>query len=62
MQQHFIPNDATGADLERKAADAEEKASNESEPLAAEFREEAKLLLVERFLHCCSLCGANVTR
>jgi hypothetical protein len=32
MQQHFIPGDTTVADLERKAADAEEKASNESEP------------------------------
>jgi hypothetical protein len=30
--QHFIPKDATVADLERKAADAEQKASNESEP------------------------------
>ena len=38
MQQHFIPHDATVAELERKAADAEEKASNESEPRAAELR------------------------
>jgi len=43
MQQHFIPHDATVAELERKAVDAEEKASNESEPRAAELREEAKL-------------------
>ena len=27
MQQHFIPPDATVAELERKAADAEEKAT-----------------------------------
>ena len=43
MEQHFIPRDATVAELERKAADAEEKASNESEPRATELREEAKL-------------------
>jgi hypothetical protein len=43
MEQQFIPRDATVAELERKAADAEEKASNESEPRATELREEAKL-------------------
>ncbi len=43
MKQHFIPRDATVADLERKAADAEEKAVNEPEPRATELREEAKL-------------------
>jgi hypothetical protein len=43
MQPHFIPQDATVTDLERKAADAEEKATNESEPRAAALREEAKL-------------------
>jgi hypothetical protein len=43
MQLHFIPQDATVAELERKAADAEGKATNESEPRAAESREEAKL-------------------
>ena len=43
MQQHFITPAATVAELERKAADAEGKANNEPEPLAAELREEAKL-------------------
>ena len=43
MQQHFIPRDTTVAELERKAADAEERATKESESRAAELREEAKL-------------------
>ena len=41
MKHHFIPRDATVAELERKAADAEEKAANEPEPRAAELREKA---------------------
>jgi hypothetical protein len=43
MKQLFIPRDATVAEMERKAAVAEEKASKESEPRATELREEAKL-------------------
>jgi hypothetical protein len=43
MQQHIIPPDTTIAELERKAADAEEKATSESERRAAELREEARL-------------------
>ena len=43
MQQRFIPRDPTIAELERKAADAQEKATSESEPRAAELGEEAKL-------------------
>jgi hypothetical protein len=43
MQRHFIPRDMTVADLERKAADAEEKATKQPEPGAAELREQAKL-------------------
>ena len=43
QQRHFIPREATVAELEGKAADAEEKATNESEPHATELREEAKL-------------------
>jgi hypothetical protein len=43
MQWHFIPRDPTIAELERKAANAEENATSESEPLAAELREQAKL-------------------
>jgi hypothetical protein len=43
MKQHFIPPDATVADLERKAAECDQKAANEEEPLATELREEAKL-------------------
>jgi hypothetical protein len=43
MKQHFIPADATVADLERKAAESDQKAANEEEPLATELREEAKL-------------------
>ena len=42
-KQHFIPRDATLADLEKKAADPELKAANESEPRATELRDEAKL-------------------
>jgi hypothetical protein len=43
MKQHFIPREVTVAELERKAADAEQKAVNESEPHAAELRDQAKL-------------------
>ena len=43
VTEHFIPRDATVAELERKAVDAEERAANESEPRAKELREEAKL-------------------
>ena len=42
MKQHFIPRDTAVAELEHKATDAEEKAAKESEPRAAELREEAK--------------------
>ena len=38
MKQHFIARDATVAELEQKAADAEQKATNESEPRATELR------------------------
>ncbi len=43
MKQHFSQRDATVAELERKAVDAEEKAANEPEPRATKLREEAKL-------------------
>jgi hypothetical protein len=43
MQQHFIPPDATVAELEQKAADADGKANSEPEARAAELREQAKL-------------------
>jgi hypothetical protein len=43
MQQHFIPRSVSVAELERKAAEAEEKATRESEPRAAELQQEAKL-------------------
>jgi hypothetical protein len=43
MKQHFLPRDATVAELEEKAADCEKKAANEPEPRATELREEAKL-------------------
>jgi hypothetical protein len=43
MEQHFIPRDATIAELGRKAADAEERSVKEPEPRATELREEAKL-------------------
>jgi hypothetical protein len=42
-QKHFISRDATVEELERKAADAEEEATKEPEPRAAELRGEAKL-------------------
>ena len=38
MKQHFIPRDATVAELEQKAADAEQQATNESKPRATELR------------------------
>jgi hypothetical protein len=41
--QHFIPREATVAELEYKAAETERKAANESEPRATELREQAKL-------------------
>jgi hypothetical protein len=43
MKQHFIPRDATVAELERKASDAEKKSANEPEPRPTELRGEAKL-------------------
>jgi hypothetical protein len=43
MKQHFIPRDATVAELEQKAAEAEQTAAKEWEPRATELREEAKL-------------------
>jgi len=39
----LIPVDATVADLEKKAADCEEKATQEAEPEATRLREEAML-------------------
>jgi hypothetical protein len=43
MNRQFLPRDATVADLERKAAECEEKASSEKEPRATELRDEATL-------------------
>jgi hypothetical protein len=43
MRSDFIPPDATIAELERKAADCEQKAAKTEDPQAAELREEAKL-------------------
>jgi hypothetical protein len=43
MKQHFIPRDATVADLERKAGECEQQPANEQEPRATELREEEKL-------------------
>jgi hypothetical protein len=43
MKQHFIPRDATVAELERKATECERKAASEQEPRATELRDEAKL-------------------
>lgn len=42
MKQHFIPRDAL-AELERKAAHAEQESAKQPEPRATELREEAKL-------------------
>jgi hypothetical protein len=43
MNRTFIPADATLAELQKKAADCEERATQEREPLATALREEAKL-------------------
>jgi hypothetical protein len=43
MKQHFIPRDPTVADLERKAANAEEQSAKQPEPRATELLEETKL-------------------
>jgi len=43
MNHTFIPADATLAELEKKAADCEQRATQEQEPLAIALREEAKL-------------------
>jgi hypothetical protein len=43
MKQHFIPPDATVAELRQKADDCETRAKQESEPKASELREQAKL-------------------
>jgi hypothetical protein len=43
MKQPFIPRDETVSELQRKAADAEEKAANEVEPWATELQEKAKM-------------------
>jgi hypothetical protein len=39
----LIPADATVAELEKKAADCEDKAKREAEPAATKLREEALL-------------------
>jgi hypothetical protein len=43
MKQQVIPRDATVAELEQKANDAEKESANEAEPRATELRELAKL-------------------
>jgi hypothetical protein len=43
MNRTFIPADATLAELQKKAADCEQRAMHEQEPLATALREEAKL-------------------
>jgi hypothetical protein len=43
MKQHFIPRDPAVAELERKAANAEEQSAKQAEPRATELLEEAKL-------------------
>jgi len=43
MGRHFVPPHATIAELEKKAADCEQRAAKAEEPHAAELRQEAKL-------------------
>ncbi len=43
MKNTFIPADATLAELQKNAADCEQRASQEQEPIATALREEAKL-------------------
>lgn len=42
MKQDFIPTNAVLAELEKKAADCEQRAEKEPEPQATTLREEAK--------------------
>jgi len=39
----FVPADSSIAELERKAAECEQKAEQEKEPLASQLKEEARL-------------------
>jgi hypothetical protein len=43
VRSHFVPPDATIAELEKKAAECKQKAEKSEVPLAAELRQEAKL-------------------
>lgn len=43
MKRDFIPKDVTVADLERKAAEYEQRAAKEGEPLATELVEQARV-------------------
>jgi len=43
MKHDFIPRDATVADLEEKAAEYEQRAEKEGEPLATELLEQARV-------------------
>jgi hypothetical protein len=42
VAMHFVPADATIAELEKKAEECENKAKQEAEPLASQLTEEAK--------------------
>jgi len=44
MERNLIPADATIAELKKQAADCEEQAAQEPEPLATQLRDKAKLL------------------
>ncbi len=43
MNNTFVPADTTLAELQKKAADCEQRAAQEQEPLATTLRVEAKL-------------------
>jgi hypothetical protein len=43
ISPHFVPPDATIAELERRAADCGQRAAKAEEPQAAELRQEAML-------------------
>jgi hypothetical protein len=58
MKQHFIPRDPTVAELERKAADAEEQSAKQPEPRATELLEWKRQNCIENGPLLCGLgCG-----
>ena len=68
ISMNLIPPGATMAELEKKAADCEEKAKGEAEPGATKLREEALLfrewitVLRSGRWHCSDRCNSGCAR